>query len=1109
MPTQELIKNQQEATTLVDAKYTVEVSGGGAPVNREKPILEALLPGVRLHFLRYGLFLKSSETDVGYNIAGSIDGGSYSTSEMDASNGNLASTDLFYVAKTSLKKGYLYLFNADNPNDYHELAVDDYGAITPIIWNSKNLQEDGSTPKDQRTANPKSIRYKRIVNKERDNPKKYWIGFSPVQWSYEYHRTMLNASDADKQQANMVLVTCGGLQVGEEEAQEHVSTYQDVKFVHYKEHPNHSKLKQTIRQVNSQEGKETREGNNTTYEDMFITLHDPVGCSEDVGEVLGDKILDLKALTEAIQTGETIEDAKDRIIDGCKPAKIKSDYADLFNLALTCYKMVYNDRNNVKEYDGGAAGGGKFSDSHFPGQPSGISYNTSRGRRIKRPAGWEPHEFYIGNGLDRQKVEGILGVNKRKEYRDIVNVFRNELGNFIKQDYFKKSLHNYTENSDEYCIYGHEKVFTLLLPLFNNPYKIDRHLSLEGDKVGPGFEKYQPDDSWTQWITECMTQESVTDTNDYFQKLLVENKTISQTIIESWIDLSNKLGAALRAKIEIYTAIAFKSKIATSSIGKPLYQKIIKDKAEYIVDKLNKIEITAKKSGQAVKPFHFGNSHNIEMKAYLFGAVVDPNLEYVVKSGGEIIMEGKADSFTHNMLYGKESIAKGGKNAIKIGDQVENIYEADYKVNETAAKRYNEKAAKFLNSRGFSGVLFGLQVINLGNAVIDLSSTKGNSFGEFAKPIVNTVGIAGEFTEAMLNLRKAHLATFELELSVLGSRALYIAGALGGAVTSGMCFWDASIAFGKHDRDKAIALTFAGVAFGVATGVGLITGSTYVAATVAGALTASGVAISGSALALLLGPVGWIALGAGLVFVVLANYFQDSELQFYFKNFLLNDHEAYPIGSLLPMDYSRKILNNKDFLMQSIDEEAKGYLTHPSDAMASLYDITICNGINYKVPSDGFSEKMGSGRSAKYRVYKFAVEMVFNQFLKSGEQLEARGILHHALDNKTDDFLLDNWAKVTSIKQEDGSTKYILQTTLGIPADKIAQIGNSTKLVLALRVSLDNTCTSYYPYPLVEKKERWIGARFGLTRGIVNRTNTSSQEVIFDSFAELRKTSTW
>lgn len=211
------------------------------------------------------------------------------------------------------------------------------------------------------------------------------------------------------------------------------------------------------------------------------------------------------------------------------------------------------------------------------------------------------------------------------------------------------------------------------------------------------------------------------------------------------------------------------------------------------------------------------------------------------------------------------------------------------------------------------------------------------------------------------------------------------------------------------------------------------------------------------------------------------------------------------------MAYNRKILGNKEFLMEKVeDKKAQKYLMHPSDAMASLYDITVCNAISYKVSRDGFSEKIGNGRNAKYRVHKFAVEMIFNQFLKSGEQLEARGILHHALDNKTDDFLLGHWAKVTPTKQQlGGTTKYILQATLSIPADKIAQIGNATKLVVAFRVSLDDTCTRYYPYPLVEKKERWVGARFGLTRGVVGKNRTSDQEVIFDSLEELRKIDTW
>ncbi len=92
---------------------------------------------------------------------------------------------------------------------------------------------------------------------------------------------------------------------------------------------------------------------------------------------------------------------------------------------------------------------------------------------------------------------------------------------------------------------------------------------------------------------------------------------------------------------------------------------------------------------------------------------------------------------------------------------------------------------------------------------------------------------------------------------------------------------------------------------------------------------------------------------------------------------------------------------------------------------------------------------------------------------------------------------------------ENGQTKYVLEAVLTIPEEKQKLIIPGTKLVVAMRVSLDDTCTKFYPYPFVEKKERWIGTRFGLFKGQVNKNATSSQDVKFDSLEKLKLNKTW
>ena len=68
--------------------------------------------------------------------------------------------------------------------------------------------------------------------------------------------------------------------------------------------------------------------------------------------------------------------------------------------------------------------------------------------------------------------------------------------------------------------------------------------------------------------------------------------------------------------------------------------------------------------------------------------------------------------------------------------------------------------------------------------------------------------------------------------------------------------------------------------------------------------------------------------------------------------------------------------------------------------------------------------------------------------------------------------------------------------------------GNATKLVVALKVSLDDSCTCYYPYPLVEKKERYIGTRLSLKKGM-HGGGAGTKELKFGSLEYLKNTSTW
>ena len=1099
----ELKKNQEEAKTLVDSRYTVTLEGGGTTCE-EKPILEALLPGVRLHFLRYGFFQRTSKTDAGFNISGSIDGGTYSVAEMDASNGGVSPTDTFYVAKTSPRKGFIYLINEENLNDHHELLVNDDGLITPVLWKEDNIKEDGRTPEDFRKTKEKVIRYKRVLNKEKDNPKKYWIGYSPVQWSYEYHKKMMNSSVDEKKQAHLILVSCGGIKNGEEDAQEHVSTYRDVKLVHYKDHPNKEKIKKTIWQINRQEKSENNSSTgNSVYEDMFISLHDPLGCAEDIAHLLGEKIIDFKGLVEAIQTGHGLEKAKTEVAKGNTLEPINKEFEDLYNLALTTYKMVYSSDEAITQFDGGDIGF-NFNDSHFPNQAKPEGYSSRRGRRYKYPPGHKFNEVYIGNGVDRVKVEGILGVQIRKQKRETLNVFRKEYWDFIQTRYLKDALCHYVNNSPEFCVYGKEQIHRHLLLVYNNPYNYDRHLL--------HIQDYKETDDIIKGIDAYLEKEDLTNADDNLERIILEKITLNKDILSQVVDVSNKFAGAIASKLELYSSEAFKAKlIVSATTGKPLYQKIIQQRNTFILKKINRIQVSTVVGGTPQDVFFVGgNTSNISVKAELLG--LDPNVEVHITNADGSTQSFVGESVEHKPLNGKQSRAKGGSNQLQIGDKVKDVSEYEYRKNELNGKRYNQKAAKFFNSRGFNGVLFGLQVINIANSVNGLVETLGNeksSDGQKIKSFVGTVGVSVDLANAYGTLRQAHLrATAQNVTRGLASRTAFV-GALGGVLTSGMCFWDASVAFGKRDTDSGVAWALAGIAFGAATTAGIIGG--LAAASAAGTLTAAGTVAVGvvgaeaiGAIALMTNPIGWVCLGIGVGLVIAAYVLSDNELEFYFKHFLLNDRVKWEVKSnQLPMAYTQSILDNKELLMDTDDSEIINSLMEPADAIATLFDHTIANAITFHAPFEFKSKWHGSGRSARRKVYGYNVSFVIKRFLSDPCQVKVRAVLINGTDEGSQEF--DITINNDTIKETEQGPQF--SASFIIPPNIRDKVGKYTKLVLAIKIALKgDEGTSFFPYPLQNKKDRYMGTCIRLYEGRgPNQRGSSEQEIVYDSFNELVK----
>ena len=1092
MPDDTLVEYQTKAANEVVAEYFFEVTGGGVEEPVKSATKKALKKGVKLHFFRYGFFDKKSKTDTPttFTTVTKKEKQKITTTDIAISNDEIPAMDKFYLTRTFLRKGYIYIINKNSNNQYREYEVSEDGRLKNIIWSSGN---DGNIRKAKK--NETILDFITV-----DNTGEYYISFSPVQWGRDYFDS-INTNE-DKKADLMQLINCIGIEIGSTPESDEVVSYKDIKLSCDTKHPQKTNFRKRIKNIHTDEETQTETGDNEFYEDMFVTLNDPVGCAEDIAEVLSDKIIEFKALVEAIQTGHSIDKAKIELAKGKTLEPISKEYQDLYNLALTTYKMVYSSDEAIRQYDGGDIGF-NFLDTHYPNQAKPKGYSSRRGRRYKYPPGYKFNEVYIGNGVDSVKVKGILGVHIRKEKRETLNALRKEYWNFIQTQYLKETLCHYLNNTPEYCLYGKEFIHRHLLLIYNNPYNYDRHLLHQ--------KNYKETDDIITGLDGYLEKEDVVNTEDNLERIILEKIALDKSVLSEVIDVANKFAGATASKLELYSTKAFKAKIIVSaSTGKPLYQKIIKQRNNYILKKINRIQVSTMAGGTPQDVYFIGgNTNKISIKADLLG--LDPNVEVLITNADGTNQKFIGDTVNHKHISAKKAITKGGRNELLIGDNVQNISEYEYRKNELYGKRYSQKAANFFNSRGFNGVLFGLQVINIVNSVNGLVETLNDekiSGTQKFKSILGTAGVSVDLANAYGTLRQVHLRAINQNITRgLASRTA-LAGAVGGVLTSGMCFWDASVAFGKRDTDSGVAWALAGVAFGAATTAGIIGG--LATASASGTLSAAGTVAVGAlggaeavgALALITNPIGWVCLGIGTGLVVAAYLLSDNELEFYFKHFLLNDRVNWEVKKdQLPMAYTQSILSNKVTLMDTDDPEILNSLMEPADAIASLFDHTIANAITFNAPFEFKSDWHGSGRAAHRKVYGYNVSFVIKRFLNDPCQVKTRAVLIDGTSGSPEEF--DIRVNNDIIKETEQGPMFAASYV--IPQKIREKIGRYSKLVLAIKIHLkDNETANFFPYPLQNKKDRYMGTCIRLYEGRgPNQVAQKEQEIVFDSFNEL------
>ncbi|WP_108803049.1 toxin VasX [Aquimarina sp. Aq107] len=1078
----------------------IEAEGRSFDFSNQTLVLECKEePTIKLHFLRSGILEDNPKQSHIKAKMKTKDG----KSQKDE-NGNVILEEViitdpklenFSTVHTGLNPGYIYIIDENKPDEPIEFEVDEYGNFKSISW-----EKGGDGFPDVRTTDGKSntngfyeAEFESIV----------WAAYSPIQWTKAYYDSL--AGDTNKRKERMTQIQASGFPLGLIQSTTEHAPYSYITTYFPADRKNLCRaIQQKIDTIQRQE--EKREKNRTEnpnhqepdlQTDMFITLEDPISSAAEISNFLSDKILDFKALVDAIQTGETLKQAYDRILDGnLEGPKPEKEYQSLISLALTCYLMVYNDNDAILDYDGGSPGW-NFSDRHSldPRPKTKTFYGKHTTHTL-------PNTSTIGYGLDYQKLEGILGIKERKALREEVFEYKKDFATYLDTKEFKTVLDDYIDNLVERTIEGRGLVLEIIDAITINTYDFDRHMLLK--------KHYKNSDEWIDWVYRMIDkdyEEEFSNTNaksktSGYEKLDPIYALLTPTInldkvIDKGRSISHKIAKVYKKKLGHHAKQAFVMK----QVGRTMFKEIT-EKQEFIVKKLNE-NLTVYDEAM----FHIEDGE-MRMRLHELGVEIDDDY---IKQSNHVRVKGKQNygGKKGNLLKRKpgfkntkmqtevlraihgsegieilESVESGGTQN-KIGLRVRKKIDAD----QIKSNAKNVKIAQMVNGRAFNGVFAILEFINLGAAFNKVRKDHLNDeINE--KNITNFAGASIKMGEAGLNLRKAFVEFGGKEVSSILKNSTKVASVVGGAFTAGMCFWESIEAMDKGDVDSGIALAGAGAAFALSTAAPYIFASASVA-----------------------GPVGWIAAGIGVGLIIIATLLSDSELETFFKNFVLSDTEAFPKDEEdTPMIYSRKVLASKEDL---VDDDYTETLMHPADAEASLFDAIICKQIAFE-PIDPDTQTFTSGRdsfgvstsSSVSTASRFTATMVFSQFFNDPDQLEAYAYFYpKGVKNGGAIKMIMN--KPITVK--DPKRDNALQVEFSVPDIHKDKIRLQSEVIFAGRLHLDKSQHLHFPYPLAGE-ERFLGAKIrvrSLSAGLYISSLKQNKAVNITSLGDLKNPETW
>ncbi|TAJ15406.1 hypothetical protein DMA11_01860 [Marinilabiliaceae bacterium JC017] len=1014
-----LENNQIKEYDPIVAEYIFECEGAGV-TSPKSPRLKAKKAGIKLHFFRYGLFHNSQKEKFIDNkptpLLSSYNQAQHAETIEEVNPEGVPKVEDFFYARTALNKGYLYIFDDTDPNLWYEYEVDDLSNLHPIYWadNKENGQYKDARKCSRQIFTSLTFKQDQVL----------WVAFSSIQWSIDYHHVM--HTDATRRAERMIQIRCSGFDPNSKSNQLDFLPFDEMYGTFYNTDPHPLWFNDKLQDIMADDRTTREKDPKAIKEDMFITLHDPLGMIQDASGFYADKILHFKALVEAIQTGESIDEAYQRIVaeENFDTSKNK-DHQHLFSLANMSYHHIYDNSKHIEKYSEALSHEKSYEySSNYRAAKDAFNETPEYARRHIRGFKFRKASNNY-RGADLEKLEGILGVEERKQERKKLIAIRNIVFDLFKEAYPFKYLEDFVHNTQNNTVHGRYCLLPIVDTLYLNPYNIDANLLLNKDR--------KTEDNIQKDLLFLITQDEKEKAlpPGFKQKLTSYIKPGQNLFL---FMLAGQISGELseRSNNDLKTDVCVK--VAA----------IVKSTMAYFADKAF---TTIKASGKTYRGF-ISSAHETIVNGINNNILLNKQNLAALNSKGIVLTISD-----HYVMLSTE-----GSGALKLdilsqqpGDYNVSTYRSQpLTASQQRNNKFNSKLAKLVNADAFHGVFGLIAIFNLHKSITEFDNSQKlrsavNVFGY-------TVGVAEVALAFKESIVKKELAkrTDKFAKLIINKAEFHtkLAGAAGVIITCGICIYDSCALFREDDIDAGAALVGAGIGFALSGILPLCIKSIAMA-----------------------GPLGWAALIVGTGLYFLSEALKDDDLQKIYKHYLLSNYKECPKAGLSPIAYSQKILSQKKRLTDpdyraNRSDKKRPNLEDPHQAFLKLAEELIMPTIQVK----GTGTVTGD-RNILYGWYnRFEIAIPFLHHFNSDECLNNALVdvkFYPRHENSYASMRTDN---VTFTKEKKG---VFLKIKVNI--DKHTKnVGSGAFCKVYVRLKLSHGSKDFFPYNDTEGKQRVI-----------------------------------